>query len=74
MSGKYEFETKEGKVFEFDSEKEFKDFSVRYTIGNLVADGYGEITVIDGEEVFRINERGRAHLAQHEASMVSKPN
>ena len=66
MTEKYIFETEEGIKHAFDNEEEGELFAYRYTIGNLVAKGFGEIVTVDGEEGFKINDRGKQWLHDHD--------
>ena len=60
---KHIFETIDDQSFEFDTEEEMHDFAIKWTMGNLVKNGYGELVIDDqGEEAFRINEKGVAHF------------
>ena len=60
---KHIFEATDGQTFEFDTEEKMRAFGIKWAVGNLVKNGYGELVIDDqGEEAFRINEKGIAHF------------
>lgn len=67
---KHVFVTEEGKEFSFDTEAEMTQFAVDLTIKNMVEKGLGEIVLTNGEEVFKINEKGLQYLKDNGGEVV----
>lgn len=63
---KHVFVTDDGVEYEFDNAEAKDNFAIKWTMGNLAARGLGELITVDGEEAFRINDKGRAWLAEQE--------
>ena len=66
------FTTKDGKEYSFPTEDEMMEFAVKYSIMTMVSEGYGEYIVVDGEEHFKINDKGIAHLAEMETKKMKE--
>lgn len=69
-SEKYIFVTETGEEFSFDTEVEMTQFAVDLTIKNMVEKGLGEIVLTNGEEAFKINEKGLQYLKDNGGEVV----
>ena len=67
---KYIFETKDDIEHKFDTEDQMLEFATSLTIKNMAEEGLGEIVIIDGEENFKINEKGLQFLKDNNNEVV----
>lgn len=67
---KHIFVTKKGEEFSFDTEDEMMKFATKISIQHMVENGLGELVLENGEEAFKINEKGLQYIKDHDEDTV----